>query len=182
MLNADLIIRRVQIMLEAQGIEAKISPQARAVILAISEALNGDMMLVNKALARQQDAVRGTPSGRMKRPTIEEVKAHGEKIGLAEIECEKFFDYYESNNWRVSKGPMKLWTAAMANWKRTSDSPSNGARVVIMGREYERVLADMKSIQGSYESHRDMLPDDRSRFTKLKQRREELRRILGIVV
>jgi hypothetical protein len=52
------------------------------------------------------------------RPTIEAVKLACEKIGLPDSECEKFFDYYEANGWRVGKNPMKVWTSALANWKR----------------------------------------------------------------
>jgi hypothetical protein len=186
MLNSDLIIRRASGMLEAQGLDPKLSPQARAVILAISEAMNGDLFLVNKAVALQANAVKETPSGRMNRPTLDEVKAHGKIIGLAEIECEKFFNFYQAKGWIVgggSKGaPMKLWTAALSNWKRNSDSPNNGASVVILGREYERVLEAMKTLQSGYDSHRDMLPDDRAKFTALKSRRDELRGILGIKI
>jgi hypothetical protein len=184
MLNSELIIRRAFVLLEAQGLDPKLSPQARAVILAISEAINGDLFLVNKAVALQSNAVKETLSGRMKRPTIEEVKAHGKIIGLAEIECENFFDFYQSKGWLVgaSKTPMKLWTSALANWKRRSGNPENGASVVIMGREYERVLEAIKSIQNSYESHRDILPDDKAKLLKLKQRRDTLRAQLGIEV
>ncbi len=32
------------------------------------------------------------------------------------VECEKFFNYYESNGWRVGKNPMKNWKAAAVNW------------------------------------------------------------------
>jgi hypothetical protein len=33
------------------------------------------------------------------------------------VEAEKFFNYYESNGWRVGKNPMKNWKAAAAMWK-----------------------------------------------------------------
>jgi hypothetical protein len=49
---------------------------------------------------------------------IEDVKLQGAKIGLPDSECEKFLDYYEANGWRVGKNLMRLWTAALANWKR----------------------------------------------------------------
>lgn len=32
------------------------------------------------------------------------------------IEAEKFFNYYESNGWKVGKNPMKSWTHAANNW------------------------------------------------------------------
>ena len=33
-------------------------------------------------------------------------------------EAERFFDYYESNGWRVGKNPMRSWIHAIGNWKR----------------------------------------------------------------
>lgn len=72
---------------------------------------------------------REIPKGeRFVKPSIETVKLHGIKIGLPPLECEKFFDYYEANGWRVGRNPMKMWTSAMANWKRHSEEygkPSN---------------------------------------------------------
>lgn len=59
------------------------------------------------------------------KPTLQNVKLHGIQIGLSETECEKFFDYYESNGWKVGRNTMKLWTAAMANWKRRSNEYGN---------------------------------------------------------
>ena len=52
------------------------------------------------------------------KPGIEEVKLLFSKSGLPMSEAEKFFNYYESNGWRVGKNPMRSWTSAAANWKR----------------------------------------------------------------
>lgn len=35
---------------------------------------------------------------------------------IAEIEADKFFNFYESNGWRVGKNKMKNWKAAANNW------------------------------------------------------------------
>lgn len=64
----------------------------------------------------------GVVRGRFQKPTLEMMKLHGEKISLPPDQVEACFDYYESNGWRVGKNPMKLWTAAMANWKRNYES------------------------------------------------------------
>lgn len=61
-------------------------------------------------------------STKFKKPTIEAVKERGAVIELPAAECEKFFDYYEANGWRVGRNPMKLWPAALANWKRNWES------------------------------------------------------------
>lgn len=40
------------------------------------------------------------------------------RIGIEQgkVEAEKFFNYYESNGWRVGKNPMKSWQHAVNNW------------------------------------------------------------------
>ncbi len=63
-------------------------------------------------------ACQGGVRGGFERPTIEMVKLQGAKIGLPDSESEKFFDYYQSNGWKVGKNAMKFWVNAMANWKR----------------------------------------------------------------
>ncbi len=51
--------------------------------------------------------------GAQARPTIEQViELIGETAGR------DFFDYYESNGWRVGRNPMKSWKAAAHRWKR----------------------------------------------------------------
>lgn len=50
-------------------------------------------------------------------PTLDAVLLQGAKIGLPEAESQKFFNYYESNGWKVGRNPMKSWTAAMTNWR-----------------------------------------------------------------
>jgi len=34
----------------------------------------------------------------------------------AKIQAQRFFDYYDSNGWRVGKNPMKNWKSAAAGW------------------------------------------------------------------
>jgi len=36
--------------------------------------------------------------------------------GMIRTEAEKFFNYYESNGWRVGKNPMKNWKTSASNW------------------------------------------------------------------
>lgn len=42
------------------------------------------------------------------------------KIDSTEDEAERFFNYYESNGWKVGKNKMKNWQAAALNWLRRS--------------------------------------------------------------
>jgi|HubBroStandDraft_6_1064221.scaffolds.fasta_scaffold362123_1 hypothetical protein len=50
-------------------------------------------------------------------PLIEEVLFQCQKIGLPDIEGEKFFAYYTSNSWHVGRSRMKVWRAALTGWK-----------------------------------------------------------------
>lgn len=52
-------------------------------------------------------------------PTLDEVYA--EMLSKtdeynAKIQSQRFFDYYDSNGWRVGKNPMKNWKSAAAGW------------------------------------------------------------------
>lgn len=52
-------------------------------------------------------------------PTLEAVEAYRELHGLAVAPVE-FYNYYQSNGWRVGRKPMKDWGLAMRNWERRS--------------------------------------------------------------
>ena len=41
-------------------------------------------------------------------------------------ESKKFWNYYESNGWRVGKNPMKKWDAAARNWMNNANKFDNG--------------------------------------------------------
>jgi hypothetical protein len=51
-------------------------------------------------------------------PPIADVRAYGLRIGLPELEADKFFDYFSAKDWKVGRSPMKSWPHAMNNWKR----------------------------------------------------------------
>ena len=56
---------------------------------------------------------------RFQKPTLDELIAYKQKANLALVDCEAFYDFYESKGWVVGKNPMKDWQAAMRNWERT---------------------------------------------------------------
>ncbi|ORI00247.1 phage replisome organizer N-terminal domain-containing protein [Campylobacter concisus] len=59
------------------------------------------------------------PAKRFQKPTLDELIAYKQKANLALVDCEVFFDFYESKGWVVGKNPMKDWQATMRNWDRT---------------------------------------------------------------
>lgn len=50
-------------------------------------------------------------------PTKEDVDDYFLEMGIRN-ESSKFFDYFESNGWRVGRNKMKDWRSAARNWKR----------------------------------------------------------------
>ena len=59
------------------------------------------------------------PAKRFQKPTLDELTAYKQKANLALVDCEAFYDFYESKGWVIGKNPMKDWQAAMRNWART---------------------------------------------------------------
>lgn len=57
-----------------------------------------------------------TPS-KFKKPTVEEISKYCQERGN-HVDAQRFFDYYESNGWKVGKNPMKDWKATVRNWER----------------------------------------------------------------
>lgn len=51
------------------------------------------------------------------RPTLEEVKEYALEKTRPE-EAEPFYDFYESNGWKVGKNPMRDWQASFRSWLR----------------------------------------------------------------
>ncbi len=41
------------------------------------------------------------------------------------LDVNKFYDYYESNGWKVGKNPMKDWKATLRNWNRNNSSDNH---------------------------------------------------------
>lgn len=52
--------------------------------------------------------------------SLENVIEYGKTIGLPTIECERFYDHFTANGWKVSgKAPMQDWKSSLRNWART---------------------------------------------------------------
>lgn len=52
------------------------------------------------------------------KPNFIDVEAYFFDLGCTSEVAQSFFDYYESNGWKVGKGSMKDWQASARNWKR----------------------------------------------------------------
>ena len=57
-----------------------------------------------------------------KKPTLDELKEYCLSSSLS-VDYQYFYDYYESNGWKVGKNPMKDWKATLRNWDRKNKKP-----------------------------------------------------------
>ena len=57
-----------------------------------------------------------------KRPTLFELEQYIKEKGYT-FSAETFYNYYESNGWRVGKNPMKNWKAACTTWQSKEGQP-----------------------------------------------------------
>lgn len=134
-------------------------------------------------------------------PTMEECREAAERMSLPETQARQFWLYYESIGWKVGKNPMKAWRCALAGWqlrwqdrtggwqgeagmgvKPPPTGPLTPADKILYAKEFERILARLKVLDNSYDSHQDMRPLDRLEKGKLIQRRNELRKMLGVTI
>ncbi len=55
------------------------------------------------------------------KPSIDQIKAYIKSEQL-NVDPEYWFDYYESNGWKVGKNAMKDWKACLRKWSRSNEA------------------------------------------------------------
>lgn len=68
-----------------------------------------------------------TKAKRFVKPTLSEIKQYCIERNN-NVNAEQFFDYYESNGWRVGKNSMKDWKAAVRTWERSEYRKPNSKK------------------------------------------------------
>ena len=58
---------------------------------------------------------------RFTKPTIEEVNEYCRSRSNG-VDADRFWNYYESNGWKVGKNPMKDWKACVRTWEKNSNA------------------------------------------------------------
>lgn len=129
-------------------------------------------------------------------PSIEEVFAYGDEIGLPRNESEKMFHYYMSNGWKVGRVTMKSWHSAMAGWKirwrerQSSESAlSPNMRLIQLRAEMTRVKEDLRKYPvladtrwlDSKEDWERKVKAWREPREKLKARKAELLKLMEVL-
>lgn len=59
------------------------------------------------------------------KPTVEEIAAYCKEKNY-NVNAQQFFNYYESNGWKIGRNAMKSWQAAVQNWN-TREKANNKA-------------------------------------------------------
>lgn len=62
-------------------------------------------------------SVKNNKEGKKNKPTLEECKQYCLERNNG-VDADKFFNYYESNGWKVGKNAMKDWKAAIRTWEK----------------------------------------------------------------
>ena len=96
---------------EEQSYETHMNSHMKLHMENVNENINKDI-IINKSKCKFEEALEyfsirlGTEQGK--------------------TEAQKFFNYYESNGWKVGKNPMKNWKAAANNWITNSNTYAKG--------------------------------------------------------
>ena len=70
-----------------------------------------------KKVYEKKEALKSEKTIKFTPPNLEEITAYFREKSAPEIEAQKFFNYFESNGWKIGgRSPMKKWKAAANNW------------------------------------------------------------------
>ena len=94
-----------------------------------------------------------TKRKRFEKPTLSEIKEYCIERNN-NVDAQHFYDYYESNGWKVGKNSMKDWKAAVRTWERSEYRKPNSKKnskedainvVKELMEEYEQSATDSES-------------------------------------
>ena len=113
-----------------------------------------------------------------KKPTMEEVAAHIREKGYV-FDAEAFWNFYESNGWRVGRHMMKSWQSACVTWQKRCDRYAKRETERIahieakMDERTARIEAKMDEHEAARTAHIDAKMDEREkkRETQMASRR-----------
>ncbi len=132
-------------------------------------------------------------------PSWEAVKAHAARIGLVEWKALDWFNEMEGCGWLdYHKRQIRKWSSVLdrvrTRWEadgrplkqpgikspQTEIKTSPGVTSFVQHKELERVSERMKTIKATYSGHQTWAEDDIEEFRKLRDRKNELKAILGV--
>lgn len=92
-----------------------------------------------------------------KKPTLDEIQLYADSIKTEmPIDCERFYDHYESVGWYVGKAPMVDWKAMVRKWGKRQKS----------AKELEM---EKSKLSKEEEQEKELTDEDIERIEKLRQ-------------
>ena len=84
---------------------------------------------IEKKIEKEIDSSASTTTKRKRfeKPTLSEIEQYCIERNN-NVNAEQFFDYYESNGWKVGKNSMKDWKAAVRTWERSEYRKPNSKK------------------------------------------------------
>ena len=74
-----------------------------------------------------EERIKEDKASRFKPPAIEEIQDYADQ-GNLNVDAGNFFDFYQSNGWKVGKNKMKDWKAALRGWSRRNGEKAIGSQ------------------------------------------------------
>ena len=133
--------------------------QCNANVTQVKHLCNGEIEKekeIEKEIEKELDSSAKSTTTKRKRfekPTISDIEQYCIERNN-NVNAEQFFDYYESNGWRVGKNSMKDWKAAVRTWERSEYRKPNSKKnskedainvVKELMEEYEQSATDSES-------------------------------------
>lgn len=120
-------------------------------------------------------------------PTLEHARSAAAMIGGTEKQGEDFWHHFEAQSWVTAAGnPITAWQSKLKRWidndRQRGQAGTNGAQIVVMQDELKRVDKRISDIRNSYDAHLSPSAEDRVKLKKLRSRRDELKKKLGVEV
>lgn len=108
--------------------------QCNTDVTQVKHLCNGEIELekeleIKKELEKEIDSSASTTTKRKRfeKPSISDIKQYCMERNN-NVNAEQFFDYYESNGWKVGKNSMKDWKAAVRTWERSEYRKPNSKK------------------------------------------------------
>ena len=90
----------------------------------------------------------GKGPGRFKKPSLDEIREYCLGRGN-KVDPEQFYNFYESNGWKVGKNPMKDWRAAVRTWEKREKEVAPRKRESVRESAFARQLRSTDQLLGT---------------------------------
>ena len=75
----------------------------------------------HKGQEKGQEKEKGQVVVRFAKPTLDDLQNRISEMNY-QVDAVKFFNYYESNGWKVGRNKMKCWKSALTTWNSNNDT------------------------------------------------------------